>query len=169
MHFFFLENFTKSYEGTLWRVGALIQGILEPPLQMFHFQNLRCFKSVLLPHFYRSQRSCGQGYVFTRVCDSVNGGACLRQTPWEQTPPRDQTPPPPEQTPPQEQTPAYDLRAAGTHPTGMHSCSLLQQQSSGKQNLRSIGEIPKNLFDIMYIRLLAGCTTTARPWDYQGV
>ena len=23
---------------------------------------------------YRPQRSCGQGYVFTRVCDSVNGG-----------------------------------------------------------------------------------------------
>ena len=25
-------------------------------------------------HFYRPQRSCGQGYVFTRVCDSVNRG-----------------------------------------------------------------------------------------------
>ena len=24
--------------------------------------------------FYRPQRSCGQGYVFTRVCDSVHGG-----------------------------------------------------------------------------------------------
>ena len=24
---------------------------------------------------YRPQRSCGQGYVFTRVCDSVHGGA----------------------------------------------------------------------------------------------
>ena len=27
--------------------------------------------------FYRSQRSCGQGYVFTRVCDSVHGGVCV--------------------------------------------------------------------------------------------
>ena len=25
-------------------------------------------------HFYRSQRSCDQGYGFTRVCDSVHGG-----------------------------------------------------------------------------------------------
>ena len=25
-------------------------------------------------HLYRPQRSCGQGYVFTRVCDSVNRG-----------------------------------------------------------------------------------------------
>ena len=32
-------------------------------------------------------------------------------------PPRDQA-----DTPPGKQTPAYGLRAAGTHPTGMHSC-----------------------------------------------
>ena len=25
-------------------------------------------------YFYRPQRSCGQGYVFTRVCDSVHRG-----------------------------------------------------------------------------------------------
>ena len=29
---------------------------------------------VTIPHFYRPQRSCGQNYVFTRVCHSVNGG-----------------------------------------------------------------------------------------------
>ena len=40
---------------------------------------------------YRPQRSSGQGYVFTRVCDSVH-------------------------------IPAYGQWAAGTHPTGMHSC-----------------------------------------------
>ena len=28
---------------------------------------------------YWSQRSCGQGYVFTRVCDSVHGGSVLSQ------------------------------------------------------------------------------------------
>ena len=57
------------------------------------------------------------------------------QTPLEQTPlppwsrhhPPEQTPPPggdtpPEQTTPPDQTPAYGLRAAGTHPTGMHTC-----------------------------------------------
>ena len=70
--------------------------------------------------FYRPQQSCGQGYVFTRVCDSVHsGGGVLPQcmlechspgsrppeqtpppeadTPWEQTPPRSRHPP--EQTP----------------------------------------------------------------------
>ena len=63
-----------------------------------------------------------------------------RQTPpGPGRPPRDQGDPPPDQAdppgpgrPPQadtppppagKQTPAYGLRAAGTHPTGMHSCS----------------------------------------------
>ena len=31
-------------------------------------------------NIYRPQRSCGQGYVFTRVCDSVHRGS-LRRTP----------------------------------------------------------------------------------------
>ena len=35
---------------------------------------------------------------------------------------RQTTPPGPGRPPPQKQTPAYGLRAAGTHPTGMHSC-----------------------------------------------
>ena len=49
--------------------------------------------------------------------------------PWHGEPPqtrhipcRRQTPPGME-TPPGKQTPAYGLRSAGTHPTGMHSCS----------------------------------------------
>ena len=139
--------------------------------------------------FYRPQRSCGQGNIFTPVCHSVHRGGgflpqCMLgyQPPWDHTPPtlrdhtplqdhthppgtrprgtrppplppgttpppgpdphlpgttpppgtrpppprtrppppRDQTPPGPD--PPQKQTPAYGLRAAGTHPTGMHSC-----------------------------------------------
>ena len=62
----------------------------------------------------------GQGYVFTRVSDSVHRGVCLsacwdtdppEQTPSRRrhTPPQEQTPPGPGtpwgQTPPQEQTP----------------------------------------------------------------
>ena len=40
----------------------------------------------------------GQGYVFTRVCDSVHGAGCLPQcmlgyTPRGQTSPQEQTPP----------------------------------------------------------------------------
>ena len=50
------------------------------------------------------------------------------EPPWEQTPPRPDPPGPDlprEQTPtplPGKQTPGYAQRAAGTHPTGMHSC-----------------------------------------------
>ena len=49
------------------------------------------------------------------------------QTPREQTPPRSRTPPtgsrhPRSRHPPGKQTAAYGQRAAGTHPTGMHSC-----------------------------------------------
>ena len=46
-------------------------------------------------------------------------GSLLEQTPPGADPPRADTPTPP---PPRKQTPAYGLRAAGTHPTGMHSC-----------------------------------------------
>ena len=95
----------------------------------------------------------GQGYVFTGVCYSVNGG-CLPQcmlgyhTPRDQAPslgadpipgpdtPREQIPPgtrhPPGPGTPQQQTPPstghagrYGQRAGGTHPTGMQSCSIL--------------------------------------------
>ena len=124
-----------------------------------------CFcDALMISSYYRPQRSCGQGNIFTPVCHSFcsPGGVCLsacwdttprsrhppeqtppwdqtpqsrhpqEQTPPVQTPPWDQTPPgadnplgpdPPwDQSPPGKQTPANSLRAAGTHPTGMHSC-----------------------------------------------
>ena len=47
--------------------------------------------------YYRPQRSCGQGYVFTRVCDSVNRGEGVSAEP----PPRTkENPPGPRRTPP---------------------------------------------------------------------
>ena len=66
-----------------------------------------------------------------------------RPPPPEQTPPWEQTPPGPDTphsrhppgtrppTPPGKQTPAYGLRAAGTHPTGMHSCFVINCWHSG--------------------------------------
>ena len=85
------------------------------------------------PFYYRPQRSCGQGNVFTGVCLSTGGeGVCLSAC-WDAIAPRDQadTPPGPGRhphrdqadtpPPPGKQTPSYGLRAAGTHPTGMHS------------------------------------------------
>ena len=49
-------------------------------------------------NFYRPQRSCGQGYVFTRVCDSVHGGGGSASVhagipPGKETPPGRRHPP----------------------------------------------------------------------------
>ena len=96
---------------------------------------------------YWPQRSCGQGNIFTPVCHSFcsQGGICLSacwDTSPQQTPPRPDTTPRPDTPPgtrpppssrqppgadplPGKQTPAYGLRAAGTHPTGMHSFFML--------------------------------------------
>ena len=91
---------------------------------------------------------CGQGNIFAPVFHSVHGGGGIPEgteadppgsrpppdqalprpdTPqtrhthtMDQTPPRGRHPPGPDT--PRKQTPAYGLRAAGTHPTGMHSC-----------------------------------------------
>ena len=104
-------------------------------------------------NFYRPQRSCGQGNIFTPVCHSFcSEGGCLPQCmlgyhlpPREQTPlgaeppmsrppPRDQTHTPGADTtpPPGKLTPEYGLRAAGTHPTGMHSCSQFLSFCGGR-------------------------------------
>ena len=45
-------------------------------------------------HYYRPQTKLREGYVFTSVCDSVNGGV-YPIMPWSHS-----TPPPPDQTPP---------------------------------------------------------------------
>ena len=64
---------------------------------------------------YRPQRSCGQGYVFTRVCDSVNRGGVSGQAPragrtpptpgTRQTPLAGRTPPGPGRPPRQGEPP----------------------------------------------------------------
>ena len=85
--------------------------------------------------------------MFLQVCVCPRGGegVCLSAC-WDAMPPRDQADPPwvenlenpPRwrnppgmetppgwRTPPGKQTPAYGLRAAGTHPSGMHSCNIV--------------------------------------------
>ena len=49
------------------------------------------------------KRSLGQGYVFTRVCDSVHGGYLGRYTPSGQVHPLGRYPPPPPQVHPSPQ------------------------------------------------------------------
>ena len=78
--------------------------------------------------------------MFLQACVCPQGGGVCLSACWDAIPPRDQadqTPPPGTSPPPMEnplrdgepppgkQTPAYGLRAAGTHPTGMHSSSFL--------------------------------------------
>ena len=79
-------------------------------------------------YYYRQQRSCGQGNIFTPVCHSVHRGVSASEhagipPPWEQTSPSadtplEQTPPkqthPPEQTPP-EQTPPWEQTLPGAN------------------------------------------------------
>ena len=100
----------------------------------------RCGIPSLL-NFYRPQRSCGQGNIFTPVCHSVHRGGGVSasvhpgiphppgaDTPGEQIPPGADTPPRSrhhpgadmplwEQTPPQEQTPpGADMPPRSRHP-----------------------------------------------------
>ena len=127
--------------------------------------------SAWIRHFYRPQRSCGQGNVFTGVCLSTGWG-CLPQCmlgchtpldghpppgwrtppgwrpPWMENPPRmenhplDGDPPGWRTPPPGKQTPAYGLRAAGTHPTGMHSClrcvNVFETSKDANPNMTSL-------------------------------
>ena len=107
---------------------------------MIHF-NQKSIHWFLKEHFYRPQRSCFQGYVFTRVCDSVNRGVSAsvhagsrhppvadtpspkRQTPrLEADPPRSRHPSPQKQTPPRSRHPLpgsrHPPRSRHPHPPG---------------------------------------------------
>ena len=94
-------------------VSTVLQGLLQTPIVLDD-----------VFYYYRPQRSCGQGNIFTRVCDSDQGvlhggipppeGSTSPPSPGRKYPP----PPPRKEASP----PRYGQWAAGTHPTGMHSC-----------------------------------------------
>ena len=78
-----------------------------------------------LIYYYRPQRSCDQGYVFTRVCDSVNRGGSLGRLPLgpgRHPPDQADTPPRPGRHPPgTRQTPPCTRQTPpgpGRHPPG---------------------------------------------------
>ena len=111
------ENLHFSLKPSLQRKNISVQ------IKHFHIG------LVLLP----PATKLGQGYIFTGVCHSVNGGGSASvhagiPTPLEQTPPRSRHPP--EQTPPGTMQPPpgtehagrYGECAGGTHLTGMQSC-----------------------------------------------
>ena len=75
------------------------------PLSLLHNIDLiipiRLNSFALEDNYYRPQRSCGQGYVFTRVCDSINrGGGGLPQCMLGYPSGSRQPPPPRADTPP---------------------------------------------------------------------
>ena len=54
------------------------------------FLNTSIFLILLLVfgYYYRPQRSCGQGNIFTPVCHSVHGGGVVSHKALRQTPPQ---------------------------------------------------------------------------------
>ena len=85
-------------------------------------------------YFYRPQRSCGQGNIFTPVCHSVHrGGVCLsacwdntpqsRQPPWSRLPPRPDTPPGADTPPDLTDPPTGHLRPRKYFYTCLSFCS----------------------------------------------
>ena len=115
----------------------IFNGQFEPEGQLFHSITQRIFFHIAMIivenlhfdlYYYRPQRSCGQGNIFTPVCHSVHrGGVCLSAY-WDTTPPH---PPeqthsspgadtPPEQTPPRSRHPWKQTHppGAGRHPPG---------------------------------------------------
>ena len=106
-----MVTFNSSVPGTVFAAS-----FHNPPELYDCFLNL--FHVQLLP----AATKLGQGNIFTGVCLSTGGG--LPQCMLGYTPPGADTPPR-SRHPPPKQTPAYGQRAAGTHPTGMHSCLLL--------------------------------------------
>ena len=77
---------------------------------------------------YRPQRSCGQDYVFTRVCDSVHrGGLQAGRTPLGQgDPPRPRENPPDQGDPPDQGEPPRPGRPPRTRETTPPPGSRLQ-------------------------------------------
>ena len=73
--------------------------------------------------YYRPQRNCGQGYVFTRVCDSVQGGSPCKETPWEGGTPWQGDHPPKGGTPPEGGTPPARRPLGRRHPLTRRSPS----------------------------------------------
>ena len=104
--------------------------MLVGPLAFGHVCVDEWFQNPLARTHYRPQRSCGQGNIFAPVCHSVHRGlgggvwylSMHRPPPRSRHPPSRSRQPPGSRPPPGKQTPAYGQRAAGTHPTGMHSC-----------------------------------------------
>ena len=78
----------------------------------------RCWAKVIF------SQACVKNCVHGGVSASVHAGIHPpgTDTPQEQTSPEEQMPPTGSRHPPGRQTAAYGQRAAGTHPTGMHSC-----------------------------------------------
>ena len=94
-------------------------------------------------YYYRPQRSCGQGYVFTCICDSVHrGGICLSAC-WDTTPlPRR---PPCQGHPPAKETPCQVDPSAKDPPRRRHTPSAKETPA------------PRHMVNERPVRILLEC------------
>ena len=81
--------------------------MLVGPLAFGHVCVDEWFQNLLARTHYRPQRSCGQGYVFTCVCDSVHRGVVCLSACWDTTPPPRRRHPPPKKPPPGRRHPTW--------------------------------------------------------------
>ena len=65
-------------------------------------------------YLYRPQRSCGQGYVFTRVCDSVHRGGGSASVHAEIPPPTGKEAPPGKEAPQEGDPPGKEAPREGS-------------------------------------------------------
>ena len=94
--------------------------LLVDRLSQFYRFTTNTFYSIPTHSIVTAATKLGQGNIFTSVCQEFcpqGGGGCLPQCMLGYTTP----PPRADNPPPRRQTAAYGQRAAGTHPTGMHS------------------------------------------------
>ena len=103
-----VENYSSlpifSTSLTITQCEGTLTGMLGSRCGLMLFGLGPCKIQPLLCFYYRPQRSCGQGYVFTLVCDSVRRGGLPRcmlgYPPRSRHPPQSRHPHAREQTPP---------------------------------------------------------------------
>ena len=124
-------------------VGLVVENVSfdkQTTIQVFE-ATIRCFFQDIT-NFLPAATKLGQGNIFTSVCLSTGGGGVCLSACWDIQPPSIPCPPGAD-PPPGKQTPAYGQRAAGTHPTEMHSCYIWLEVVW-----------PRMLMSTMYFRVL---------------
>ena len=123
---------------------------------------LRVLKFKMRRNNYWPQRSCGQGYVFTRVCDSVNRGSLPQCMLGYHTPPQEQTPPrsrpPGSRHPSREQTPLGSRHPLRSRPPREQTAPPPRADTPGSRLRHTVNERP--------VRILLECILAQIQWKH---